>query len=202
MEIPKLPKGLRVNPRIVLALALLLLSLFAAIGINVSANKSIKVWAARADIAPGSTISSSDIEIARVYLPNNSKLYLSPKVKILGSSATRKISQGELIPAAALIDQSGGFITRSVPIHVAKNDLRLDLSRGALVDIYALPARDLNAKDATKEIAHGIYVENVDNHSRDLGGEIGILIRLNEKDVLDFLANSANMKLVVVRSAI
>ena len=48
----------------------------------------------------------------------------------------------------------------------------------------------------------GIYVENVDYHSRDLGGEIGILIRLNEKDVLDFLANSANMKLVVVRSAI
>ena len=59
-----------------------------------------------------------------------------------------------------------------------------------------------NQNSATKEIAHGIYVENVDNHSRDLGGEIGILIRLNEKDVLDFLANSANMKLVVVRSAI
>lgn len=184
------------------AMALLLLSLLAAIGINISANKSVKVWAAQTDIAPGKTISLSELKLVRVFLPDNSKLYLSEKAHLVGSSATRKISEGELIPAAALISQSGGFINRSVPIHVAKNDLPSDLARGAMVDIYALPARDLNSKSTAQEIAHGIFIESIDLRARDLGGDIGVVLRINENEVLGFLANTVNMKLVVVRSAI
>ena len=56
------------------AMALLLLSLLAAIGINISANKSVKVWAAQTDIAPGKTISLSELKLVRVFLPDNSKL--------------------------------------------------------------------------------------------------------------------------------
>ena len=60
-------KGIRPNPRIGAAIALILLSLVAAIAIPASANRSVYVWAAGNQIPAGSVVKSTD-QIGRAHV--------------------------------------------------------------------------------------------------------------------------------------
>jgi hypothetical protein len=90
----------------------------------------------------------------------------------------------------------------SVPIKVARNDYPVDLTRGTLVDVYALPIRETTGKSVAINIAHKAPIEELDIQAKDIGGEIGVILKLNGEDVLDFLSATINSRLVVVRSAI
>ena len=194
-------RELRLNPRVASAIALLGISLIAAVAISSSANRSVFVWAANSQIAAGNEIKDSDIKKVRVFLPDNSKLYFSSKANLTGSTLLRTVGAGELIPAAAVSNEKDGKNRKSVPIKVSRNDYPADLARGAVIDIYSLPAKDMNVKSASMLIAHGVVIESIDLRSRDIGGEIGIVIRLSDESIENFLTETINSKLVVVRSA-
>jgi len=198
----KTVKGIRPNPRIGAAIALLLLSLIAAIAISASANRSVYVWAAGNQIPAGSVIKSSDIKKLKVFLPENSKIYYSVSAKLIGSTLTRTIGPNELIPAAAVSNEKEIRDKKSVPIKVAKNDYPSDLKSGDVIDIYSLPSKETNVKSAAYLIANGVTIENMDIRGRDIGGEIGLVIRLKEESIENFLTETIGSKLVVVRSAI
>jgi hypothetical protein len=93
---------------------------------------------------------------------------------------------------------------RSVPFRIAKNDLPNDLANGQIVDLYALPIKELNSATSqlSQLVAHGVSVESIDIKARDIGGEIGIVLRISEKSVLSILDLTATARVVVVRSEI
>lgn len=194
-------KGIRPNPRIGAAIALILLSLVAAIAISASANRSVYVWAAGNQIPAGSVVKSTDLKKIKVFLPENSKTYYAVSAKLIGSMLTRTIGPDELIPAAAVSSDAGIRDKKSVPIKVARNDFPADLKDGDLIDIYSLPAKETNVKSAAYLIADGVIVESMDIRSRDIGGEIGLVIRLKADTIENFLTETIGSKLVVVRSA-
>jgi hypothetical protein len=195
-------REIRLNPRVAGAIGLLTLSLIAAIAISASANRSVYVWAANNQISAGSEIKGGDIKKIKVFLPENSKLYYAASAKLIGSTLTRTVGVNELIPAAAVSTEKGVNDRKSVPIKVSKNDYPADLLKGSIIDLYSLPAKETNVKSAAYLIAHGVTIESIDLRSRELGGDVGLVIRLKNDDIENFLTETIGSKLVVVRSAI
>lgn len=194
-------RDVRLNPRVASAIALLAISLIAALAISSSANRSVYVWATNSQLAAGNQITAIDIKKVKVFLPESSKLYFSNRAKIVGSTLIRTIGPGELIPAAAVSNEKSVSNRKSVPIKVARNDYPADLIRGATIDIYSLPARETATKSDALLIAHGVTIENIDLRGREIGGEIGLVIKLSDESIENFLTATINSKLVVVRSA-
>ena len=185
------------------ALALIALSLISALLIVKSSERSTLVWSAQGDLAIGEKIARQNLKATRVLLPESLRRYTPASTSLLGKVVTRPIAGGELIPKAALSLGTNGLLIRSLPLQVLKNDLPADLVAGELVDIYSLPQRSAvdSANNQVSLVGSGLRVESIDNKARDLGGAIGIVLALRENLVLPILAETANARIVVVRSA-
>ena len=194
----------RATAKTYFAISLLLLSLFAAFAITGKANKSVAIWSASSDLVAGDLITKGNIKKVKVFLPESSTRYLSADSRILEEIATRRIVSGELIPASAISTNFAGESIRSVPLKIARNDLPSDLSAGQSVDIYSLPQPDLNSQKNQKTalISEAVIVESIDIKSRDMGGDIGIVLKIPEPDVISLLASVNSSRIVVVRNAI
>ena len=185
------------------ALALIALSLISALLIVKSSERSTLVWSAQGDLAIGEKIARQNLKATRVLLPESLRRYTPASTSLLGKVVIRPIAGGELIPKAALSLGTNGLLIRSLPLQVLKNDLPADLVAGELVDIYSLPQRSAvdSANNQVSLVGSGLRVESIDNKARDLGGAIGIVLALRENLVLPILAETANARIVVVRSA-
>ena len=91
-----------------------------------------------------------------------------------------------------------------MPLKIARNDLPGDLLSGQSVDIYLLPLPDLNSQKnrQTELISEGVDVESIDIKSKDMGGDIGIVLKIPESDVMSLLSTLNNSRIVVVRNAL
>ena len=194
----------RATTRTYFAIGLLVISLLAAIAITGKANQSVTVWAASSEIMPGDEISNSNIRAVKVFLPESINEYMSSRNVIHNGISNRRIASGELIPRRAVSVSFAGEATRSVPLRIARNDLPNDLTSGQVVDIYHLPQANLNSTKAarTELISEAVLVESIDQKSKDMGGEIGIVLKIPEFEVMKLLAALNNSRVVVVRSAI
>jgi hypothetical protein len=194
----------RATAKTYFAIGLLALSLFAAFAITGQANKSVKVWTASKDLAAGDSIKIGSTSLVKVFLPVNSSQYLNENSKITNLVVTRRILKGELIPNSALSAAYDGESNRSVPLKIERNDLPNDLVSGQSVDIYSLPQEGVNSSKSTKTelIAIDVVVESIDLKSKEMGGEIGIVLKIPERDVIYLLSAINQSRIVVVRSEI
>ena len=194
----------RATAKTYFAIGLLALSLFASFAITGQANKSVKVWTASKDLAAGDVIKIGSTSLVKVFLPVNSSQYLNEKSKIMDLVVTRRILKGELIPNSALSAAYDGESNRSVPLKIERNDLPNDLVSGQSVDIYSLPQEGVNSSKSTKTelISTDVVVESIDLKSKEMGGEIGIVLKIPEQDVIYLLSAINQSRIVVVRSEI
>ena len=194
----------RASTKTYFAIGLLLLSLIAAFAITGQANRSVSVWSASSDLVNGDLITKEKLKAIKVFLPSNSSKYITTDTKLVNLVASRRILKDELIPASAVTSTYLGGSVRSVPLRITRSDLPNDLSPGQSVDIYSLPQPDLNSLKSRKSelISVGVMVESIDIKSRDMGGDIGIVIKIPENDVIFLLNALNNSRIVVVRNAI
>jgi hypothetical protein len=194
----------RASAKTYFAIGLLLLSLIAAFAITGQANRSVSVWSAGSDLISGDLITKENLKEMKVFLPTNSAKYLTTNSKVINLIASRRILKGELIPASAITSNYLGGRIRSVPLRIERNDLPNDLTPGQNVDVYSLPQPDLNsAKNRKSElISAGVIIESIDIKSRDMGGDIGIVVKIPEKEVIYLLTALNESRIVVVRNAI
>jgi hypothetical protein len=117
---------------------------------------------------------------------------------------TRRIMKGELLPSSALSAVYEGESNRSVPLKIERNDLPNDLVSGQIVDIYSLPTEGLISAKSTKTelISTGVVVESIDLKSKEMGGEIGIVLKIPERDVIYLLSALNQSRIIVVRNEI
>jgi hypothetical protein len=194
----------KASTRTYFAIGLLLVSLLAAFAITAQANRSVSVWSAGVDLIGGDLITEANLQETKVFLPGNSAKYFATNSKLDGKVANRRILKGELIPVSAVTANYLGGRIRSVPLRIVRSDLPNDLSPGQSVDIYSLPQPDLNTVKNRKSelISEGVFVESIDLKSRDMGGDIGIVIKIPEDDVIYLLSTLNDSRIVVVRNAI
>ena len=194
----------RATSKTYFAILLIILSLVAAVAITGKANRSVEMWSPKTNLVEGDLLSQENLEIVRVFLPDNLHIYLRASQKIGEMVAVRKIYAGELIPTTSASNYFKGTSSKGVPLEISRNDLPNDLLPGQRVDIYSLPTENLNAAKTqpTELVLTELSVESIDSKSREMGGAIGIVLKIPEPDVLKLLACLNSSRIVVVRSAL
>ena len=132
--------------RLALGLLLVLGSVLLGARVLASADATESVWAAAGDLAPGTVLGSGDLVAVDVRLEKASGAYLGSSAPLDGRVLGRAVRRGELLPRSAL-EQPGRFVQVALPVQAGY--LPPSLTRGQLVDVYALPASSSAAAAAS-----------------------------------------------------
>ena len=186
------------NSRLAMGLSLLIIAILAGGLIAKEANRTVMVWATQSDLAPGDLIKPTDLKSVSVLLPESAKNYLSTNAQIVGGLILKGISSGDLIPAAAIATAGDALEHRFVPLTLEPTDLPMDLQRGEVVDIYAIPNRDSKVISQPQLVAADISISQVTERSN--AGKVSVLVILNNDQVLPTLQMLSDSRLIIVRS--
>ncbi len=188
------------NPRTRLAAFLIALSLLAAVAISSAANRANWVWAASHDISPGHLMASADLKKVKVNLFESGGKYFSTGEAVVGWYSARTIHDGELIPVSALSRKSSLVIMQSLPLRVGRSDMPIDLTPGEQVDLYALSPNTSQASFDPIVAFANATVESIDQKSKDLGGDIGVVVAIPKSSMIQVVTDIANAKVLLVRN--
>jgi len=119
--------------RLLLGVLLVLVSVLVGARVVASADRSVQVWAVRADLSAGTTLAAGDVRLVRVRLFSDADRYLAAGRSPAGLTLTRDLAAGELLPRAAVTPRAEGSIV-SVP--VTPQHVPLSLRAGQRIDVY------------------------------------------------------------------
>jgi hypothetical protein len=156
------------------------------------------VWASSGDLAPGQIITESDLTPASVLLAQSAKNYLSASAQIVGTTVLTKISAGDLIPVAAIATGLNAENQRLVPLTIEISDLPIALSRGDVVDIYAIAKINAKASIPPTLLVSAVSVEQVLERSNS--GVVSLLVILENEQVISTLNYLSDCRLIIVRN--
>ena len=186
------------NSRLAMGLALFIIALTAASLISKEANRTVLVWASTGELAPGQIIAQSDLTPASVLLAQSAKNYFSSSAQIVGTTVLTKISAGDLIPVAAITNELDANNQRFVPLTIEISDLPIALSRGDLIDIYAIAKTNAKESIAPTLLASAVSVEQVLERSNS--GVVSVLVILENDQVISALNYLSDSRLIIVRN--
>jgi hypothetical protein len=186
------------NSRLAMGLALFIIAITSGQLIAKEANRTVMVWATQGDLAPGQLISETDVKPVAVLLPESAKNYLSAKAEIIGALVLTHLSKGDLVPTASITKSPQPLDQRFVPLTLDLTDIPIDLVRGEVVDIYAIPNKDSKLIAAPQLVAANISISNV--LERNNSGKASVLVILSNDQVIPTLQLLAGSRLVIVRS--
>jgi SAF domain len=135
------PTPRRVRPprwldlRLVLGVLLVLGSVLLGARIVSAADATVPVWAAAADLAPGTELTADDLVSVDVRLDDTAELYLSAGTRPEGSVLARAVRDGELLPYSAL-EEPAAQVQLALPVQAGY--VPPSLERGQVVDVYAV----------------------------------------------------------------
>ena len=186
------------NSRLAMGLALLISALLASSLIAKEANRTVYVWAANGELAPGNTIAATDIKPIAVLLPESAKNYISAEAQLIGATVTHRVGLGDLIPVSAVTVEVSKLIQRAVPLSIEPTDLPTDLLRGEVIDLYAIPNSSPKSIAMPELISAAITVAEVS--SKNNSGKSVVVVNLPESIVLNTLSYISDARLIIVRS--
>ena len=186
------------NSRLAMGLALFILALTAASLISKEANRTVLVWASTGELAPGQVIEQSDLTSTSVLLAQSAKNYLSTSAQIIGTTVLTKISAGDLIPVAAIANEVSANNQRLVPLTIEISDLPIALSRGDVIDIYAIAKTNAKESISPTLLVSAVSVEQVLERSNS--GVVSVLVILENEQVISTLNYLTDSRLILVRN--
>ncbi|MDP9241359.1 MAG: SAF domain-containing protein [Actinomycetota bacterium] len=175
--------------RLVVGVLLVLISVVLGARIVAAADSSTRVWAVRADLAAGTTLTDDDVRVVRVRLFDDADRYLSAAASPAGRTISRSLGAGELLPRAALSGQSSGrLLSLPVPVGHAPDGLH----RGQQIDVYATSkSTGTGPPGRTDRILTGVPVQGVRAPRAGLSGgsaDYAVLIVVPPDDVSAVIA--------------
>ncbi len=186
------------NSKLVLGLSILLVAIFTAGLISKEANRTVEVWATKSNLAPGMRLSDQDLIKVSVLLPKSSKNYISGQAQIVGALVVNQVNVGDLIPVASIAAAPNSLNQRHVPITTEITDSPINLQRGDVVDIYAVPTRDSKITTEAQLVGQSISLSEVlkENNS----GKVSVVAIFSDDQVLPILQIMSDTRVVIVRS--
>lgn len=186
------------NSRLAMGLALFIIALTAASLISKEANRTVLVWASTGELAPGQVIEQSDLTATSVLLAQTAKNYLSSSAQIVGTTVLNKISAGDLIPVAAIANDVDANNQRLVPLTIEISDLPIALSRGDVIDIYAIAKTNAKESISPTLLVSAVSIEQVLERSNS--GVVSVLVILENGQVISTLNYLTDSRLILVRT--
>ena len=181
-----------------MGLALFIIAITAASLISKEANRTVLVWASTGELAPGQIIAQSDLTPASVLLAQSAKNYFSSSAQIVGTTVLTKISAGDLIPVAAIANEVDANNQRLVPLTIEISDLPIALSRGDVIDIYAIAKTNAKESIAPTLLVSAVSVDQVLERSNS--GVVSVLVILENNQVISTLNYLSDSRLIIVRN--
>jgi hypothetical protein len=172
------------DPRLLVGLALIALSVAAVSTIIRSADQTTPYYAARGPIAPGTVLSQDDVVIVSARVAGDA--YVATSEEPWGRVVTRVVGEGELLPVAALSERDD-FAGRPVAVR-ATLPVAASVGRGAVVDVY-VTVEDESGRPATRLIGAALAVDEVVRDDTAFGAGSGetVYVVVPVRDVADFL---------------
>jgi hypothetical protein len=186
------------NSRLAMGLALFIIALTAASLISKEANRTVLVWASTGELAPGQVIEQSDLTATSVLLAQTAKNYLSSSAQIVGTTVLNRISAGDLIPVAAIANDVDANNQRLVPLTIEISDLPIALSRGDVIDIYAIAKTNAKESISPTLLVSAVSIEQVLERSNS--GVVSVLVILENEQVISTLNYLTDSRLILVRT--
>ena len=129
------------DPRLLVGLALIAISVAAVVAIVQRADTTEPFYAAAHDLAPGTVLRPSDLVVVHVRVAAGE--YVSPSDAVEGRVLERTVGAGELVPASALMD-AAAYGARTIAVTSAM-PLAEGVGVGSLVDVWVTAEDDLGA---------------------------------------------------------
>ena len=186
------------NSKLVLGLSILLVAIFTAGLISKEANRTVEVWATKSNLAPGMRLSDQDLIKVSVLLPKSSKNYISGQAQIVGALVVNQVNVGDLIPVESIAAARNSLNQRHVAITTEITDSPINLQRGDVVDIYAVPTRDSKITTEAQLIGQNISLSEVLKENNL--GKVSVVAIFSDDQVLPILQIMSDTRVVIVRS--
>jgi hypothetical protein len=166
-----------------------------------AADQRILLPVAAVDLGVGHVLTAADFRWEPVALGEASTLYLDEVNLGIGQVVGHAISRGGLIPLTALGVAEGQ--NRILTIPVPSQHLPANVTRGSLVDVWAIPQRDaaLPATTVARRVLERVYVEGIDSDSRTLSpnGSVGISLLVHQELIGEILSAGESGALFLVQ---
>jgi hypothetical protein len=185
------------NSRLITGISLFIIAILAASLIAKEANRTVYVWASATELAPGNIITQADIKATPVLLPESAKNYLSASAQIIGTVVKSRVAVGDLIPLAAIASTLDQLTLRAVPLTIESTDLPMGLTRGEVIDIYAIPTSDPRSIGEATLLTERVSVSAVSERSNS--GKASVVVSLSQSLVILILSHLADSRLIIVR---
>jgi len=185
------------NSRLITGISLFIIAILAASLIAKEANRTVYVWASATELAPGNIITQADIKATPVLLPESAKNYLSTSAQIIGTVVKSRVAVGDLIPLAAIASTLDQLTLRAVPLTIESTDLPMGLTRGEVIDIYAIPTSDPRSIGEATLLTERVSVSAVSERSNS--GKASVVVSLPQSLVILILSHLADSRLIIVR---
>lgn len=151
------------DPRLLIGLVLIAVAVAGVTAIVRDADRTSPYWAARDTLPPGTVLGPDDVVAVDVRVDGDA--YLPVTEEPWGAVIARAVGDGELLPAAALVD-AADFDARPVAVPAAL-PLADDIGPGSVVDIYLTV--DTVEGPSTSLVAAGLVVDTVDRDGAAFG---------------------------------
>lgn len=157
------------DPRLLVGVLLVLLSIAGVVALVRSAETRTMVYAAREDIGVGETVGSDDLIGVEVQLGDVERRYVSEASEAAGRVAVQRIPKGDLVPMSSLgsADRLG---RRPVSVNVT-DVLPTAIVAGARVDVWVGLPDGRNGYAEPKLLVPAAEVAHVETSSSALGGQ-------------------------------
>lgn len=200
-EAPRLRKPSWKDPRLLIGLLLVLGSTAGVIALLDSQNATTQVYSAREDIAVGSKLTEEDLVAVPVRLGDSSGAYLPAAGGLPeGAVATRLVTQGELVPAAA-IGTADALDRKPVGLTV-EDPLPSGTVAGDRVDVWVSLRTDTNSYEEPRLLLEAAEVSELTVGESALGASSSTLVQVLVGDaampeLLGALSNDARIAVVL-----
>ena len=150
------------DPRLLLGLALVGLSVLLGSWAVATAARTVPVLAATEALVPGDPVRAEALRVVDVRVPDEATAYLTAGTELEGLVVTRVVGAGELVPASAVATE-GETGARAVAV-TTEGRLSGDVVEGSLVDLWFVPDPDAadDEPPPPRELAGSLVVAEVD----------------------------------------
>ncbi|WP_247826592.1 SAF domain-containing protein [Arthrobacter antioxidans] len=200
-EAPRLRKPSWKDPRLLIGLLLVLASTAGVIALLDSQNATTQMYSAREDLAVGSRLTEEDLVAVPVRLGDSSAAYLPVADGIPdGAVATRLVTRGELVPAAA-VGTTDGLGRKPVGLTV-EDPLPNGAAAGDRVDVWVSLRTDTNSYEEPRLLLEAAEVAELTVGESALGASSSTLVQVLVDDdampeLLGALSNDARIAVVL-----
>lgn len=200
-EAPRLKRPSWKDPRLLIGLLLVLASTAGVIALLESQDTTTEVYSARQDIAVGSALTAEDLVAVPVRLGDSTGAYLLVAGGLPeGAVATRLITQGELVPSAA-VGRADELDRKPVGLSV-EDPLPTGTAAGDRVDVWVSLRTDTNTYEEPRLLLEAAEVAELTVGESALGSSTSTLVQVLVNDaampeLLNALSNDARIAVVL-----